>query len=74
MDEAVKTYSNDEINELAQNHLDQMQVGYAGEEVMQFPRNAGDIDTYWLLIYFMIFIQDFNCKIRMASKWKIAVT
>jgi len=34
MDEAVKTYSNDEINELAQNHLDQMQVGYTGEEVM----------------------------------------
>lgn len=26
MDEAVKTYSNDEINELAQNHFDQMQM------------------------------------------------
>jgi len=33
MDEAVKTYSNDEINELAQNHFDQMQVGYTGEGV-----------------------------------------
>lgn len=26
MDEAVKTYSNDEVNELAQNHFEQMQV------------------------------------------------